>query len=107
MVRFVPFRKRFVDTPQICQTYSSLAKVGKVPTNAGTSLRVEQSSPTSMCLSKEMLQLTEPLVMPLEGIHIDDKLQFVAQEPILNHENTDDQTIEAKPDTIVKVRWNL
>nr|GFB34510.1 reverse transcriptase domain-containing protein [Tanacetum cinerariifolium] len=42
----------------------------------------------------------EPLAMPLEGIHIDDTLQFV-EEPIENH-GMRNQTIEAKLDTIGK-----
>ncbi|GJX12968.1 hypothetical protein Tco_0204726 [Tanacetum coccineum] len=32
-------------------------------------------------LAKTMLRFDEPLVMPLEGIHVDDKLQFV-EEPV-------------------------
>ncbi|GKG22045.1 hypothetical protein Tco_0384640, partial [Tanacetum coccineum] len=42
--------------------------------------------------------IDEPLVMPLERIHVDDKLQFV-EEPVEIME-PGDQTIEAKPDTI-------
>nr|GEW34274.1 reverse transcriptase domain-containing protein [Tanacetum cinerariifolium] len=42
----------------------------------------------------------EPLAMPLEGIHIDDTLQFV-EEPVENH-GMRNQTIEAKLDTIGK-----
>ncbi|GJV31150.1 putative reverse transcriptase domain-containing protein [Tanacetum coccineum] len=41
----------------------------------------------------------EPLVMPLEGIHVDDKLQFV-EEPIEIMERGKSND-EAKPDTIV------
>ncbi|GJU20703.1 putative reverse transcriptase domain-containing protein [Tanacetum coccineum] len=46
---------------------------------AGTSSRVEQSSPYTfhVCLSQMKCYADEPLVMPLGGIHVDDKLQFV------------------------------
>ncbi|GJZ59605.1 putative reverse transcriptase domain-containing protein [Tanacetum coccineum] len=49
---------------------------------AGTSQRVEQSSSYFyMCLTLKKCYADEPLVMPLEGIHVDDKLQFV-EEPV-------------------------
>ncbi|GKB96459.1 hypothetical protein Tco_0982596, partial [Tanacetum coccineum] len=45
---------------------------------AGTSSRVEQSSPYFPSVSNlKRCYTDEPLVMPLEGIHVDDKLQFV------------------------------
>nr|GFD33623.1 hypothetical protein [Tanacetum cinerariifolium] len=46
----------------------------------------------------------EPLVVPLEGLHFDDKLQFV-EEPV---ENVDRKVKRLKRSRIllVKIRWN-
>ncbi|GJV32883.1 hypothetical protein Tco_1393283 [Tanacetum coccineum] len=75
----VRFDKRGKLNPRYVRPFRVLAKVGKVA-------------------YKPELPKNEPLVMPLEGIHVDDKLQFV-EEPIEIMERGD-QTIEVKPDTI-------
>ncbi|GJS52836.1 putative reverse transcriptase domain-containing protein [Tanacetum coccineum] len=41
----------------------------------------------------------EPLVMSLEGIHVDDKLQFV-EEPVENLRTGENKRLKRKPDTI-------
>ncbi|GJS65082.1 hypothetical protein Tco_0679646 [Tanacetum coccineum] len=46
----------------------------------------------------------EPLVMPLEGIHVDDKLQFV-EEPIEIMER-EIKRLKRSRIPLVKVRWN-
>nr|GEU74724.1 putative reverse transcriptase domain-containing protein [Tanacetum cinerariifolium] len=48
---------------------------------AGTSPRVEQSPSYFHVSNLKKCYADEPLVMPLEGIHVDDRLQFV-EEPI-------------------------
>nr|GFA11486.1 putative reverse transcriptase domain-containing protein [Tanacetum cinerariifolium] len=48
---------------------------------AGTSLRVEQSPSYFTCVQLKKCYADEPLVMPLEGIHVDDRLQFV-EKPV-------------------------
>nr|GEX80230.1 putative reverse transcriptase domain-containing protein [Tanacetum cinerariifolium] len=46
----------------------------------------------------------EPLVMPLEGIHVDDKLQFVEKPgEIMEHEI---KRLKRSRIPLVKVRWN-
>ncbi|GJR06604.1 putative reverse transcriptase domain-containing protein [Tanacetum coccineum] len=62
---------------------------------AGTSSRVEQSSPYFSCVK---------LVMPLEGIHVDDKLQFV-EEPVEIMER-EIKRLKRSRIPLVKVRWN-
>ncbi|GJY40286.1 putative reverse transcriptase domain-containing protein [Tanacetum coccineum] len=47
----------------------------------------------------------EPLVMPLEGIHVDDKLQFV-EEPVEIMEREIKQ-LKRSPIPLVRVRWNF
>ncbi|GKB69714.1 hypothetical protein Tco_0931126 [Tanacetum coccineum] len=46
----------------------------------------------------------EPLVMPLEGIHVDDKLQFV-EEPVEIMER-EIKLLKRSRIPLVKVRWN-
>ncbi|GKB60013.1 hypothetical protein Tco_0916199 [Tanacetum coccineum] len=46
----------------------------------------------------------EPLVMPLEGIHVDDKLQFV-EEPVEIMER-EIKRLKRSRIPLVKVRWN-
>ncbi|GJV60342.1 reverse transcriptase domain-containing protein [Tanacetum coccineum] len=56
------------------------------------------------CPTKEVYHADEPLAVPLDGLHFDDKLQFV-EEPI---EITDREVKRLKRSRIplVKVRWN-
>ncbi|GJZ94165.1 hypothetical protein Tco_0735999 [Tanacetum coccineum] len=48
--------------------------------------------------------MTYPLVMPLEGIHVDDKLQFV-EEPVEIMER-EIKRLKRSRIPLVKVRWN-
>nr|GEZ80062.1 putative reverse transcriptase domain-containing protein [Tanacetum cinerariifolium] len=47
----------------------------------------------------------EPLVMPVEGIHVDDKLQFV-EEPVEIMER-EIKRLKRSRIPLVKVRWNF
>ncbi|GJW68045.1 putative reverse transcriptase domain-containing protein [Tanacetum coccineum] len=58
---------------------------------------------TSMIKSEE-IYADEPLVMPLEGIHVDDKLQFV-EEPVEIMER-EIKRLKRSRIPLVKVRWN-
>ncbi|GKB05070.1 hypothetical protein Tco_0833265 [Tanacetum coccineum] len=68
--------KRKADGVRMYETeYASRSHPGKVSRrrSAGTSSRVEQSSPHFPCKTNlKKCYANEPLVMPLEGIHIDD-----------------------------------
>ncbi|GJV36958.1 hypothetical protein Tco_1409435 [Tanacetum coccineum] len=70
---------------------------------AGTSPRIEQSSPYLPYVKYEEMS-DEPLVMPLKGIHVDDKLQFV-EEPIEIMER-EIKRLKRSRIPLVKVRWN-
>ncbi|GJW78430.1 putative reverse transcriptase domain-containing protein [Tanacetum coccineum] len=55
--------------------------LGKFPTVETSRGGVQEFHILSMCLNRRYVTSSEkPLVMPLEGIHVDDKLQFV-EEP--------------------------
>ncbi|GJW94607.1 hypothetical protein Tco_0174279 [Tanacetum coccineum] len=55
-------------------------------------------------VSPEKCYADEPLVMPLEGIHVDDKLQFV-EEPVEIMER-EIKRLKRSRIPLVKVRWN-
>ncbi|GJW54644.1 putative reverse transcriptase domain-containing protein [Tanacetum coccineum] len=71
--------------------------------------RPDQAENSSCSKSiKELLKCytDEPLVMPLEGIHIDDKLQFL--EELIEIMEREIKRLKLSRDTIeVKVRWNI
>ncbi|GJZ72270.1 putative reverse transcriptase domain-containing protein [Tanacetum coccineum] len=90
----VRFGKRGKLNP-ICRTFKVVSKSwGKLPTRLDF-LKCEQRSPYFPY---------EPLVMPLEGIHIDDKLQFV-EEPVEIMER-EIKRLKRSRIPLVKVRWN-
>nr|GEZ05501.1 putative reverse transcriptase domain-containing protein [Tanacetum cinerariifolium] len=72
-------------------------KIGKVAYRLELPQELSRVHHTFHVSNLKKCYTNEPLVMPLEGIHIDDRLQFV-EEPveIMEREN---QKIEAKPDT--------
>ncbi|GJT88930.1 hypothetical protein Tco_1070647 [Tanacetum coccineum] len=69
-------------------------------------LKLEIKGCSRFCLIqlKKVVHADEPLAVPLDGLHFDDKLQFV-EEPI---EITDREVKRLKRSRIplVKVRWN-
>ncbi|GJV55208.1 hypothetical protein Tco_1456213 [Tanacetum coccineum] len=58
-----------------------LAKVGKVAYKLELPQELSRVHHTFYVSNLKKCYADEPLVMPLEGIHVDDKLQFV-EEPV-------------------------
>ncbi|GKC33052.1 hypothetical protein Tco_1040346 [Tanacetum coccineum] len=79
-IRYPKDVPRWQAEPEICQPFKVLAKVGKVCLTAGTSQELTECTTLSIIYLKKCYA-DEPLVMPLEGIHVDDKLQFM-EEPV-------------------------
>ncbi|GKC91765.1 putative reverse transcriptase domain-containing protein [Tanacetum coccineum] len=81
-----------------------LAKVGKVAYKLELPQELSKVHHTFHVSNLKKCYANEPLVMSLEGIHVDDKLQFV-EEPV---EITEQEIKRLKRSRIplVKVRWN-
>ncbi|GKA68160.1 hypothetical protein Tco_0768077 [Tanacetum coccineum] len=81
-----------------------IAKVGKVTYRLELPQELSRVHHTFHVSNLKKCYADEPLVMPLEGIHVDDKLQFV-EEPVEIIEQ-EIKRLKRSPETIVKDRWN-
>ncbi|GJV73792.1 putative reverse transcriptase domain-containing protein [Tanacetum coccineum] len=81
-----------------------LAKVGKVAYRLELPQELSRVHHTFHVSNLKKCYADEPIVMPLEGIHIDDKLQFV-EEPIEIMER-EIKRLKRCRIPLVKVRWN-
>ncbi|GJX79365.1 putative reverse transcriptase domain-containing protein [Tanacetum coccineum] len=81
-----------------------LAKVGKVAYKLELPQELSRVHHTFHVSNLKKCYADEPLVMPLEGIHVDDKLQFV-EEPVEIME-WEIKRLKQSRIPLVKVRWN-
>ncbi|GJR86865.1 putative reverse transcriptase domain-containing protein [Tanacetum coccineum] len=81
-----------------------LAKVGKVAYRLDLPQELSRVHHTFHVSNLKKCYVDEPLVMPLEGIHIDDKLQFV-EEPVEIME-WEIKQLKQSQIPLVKVHWN-
>nr|GEW64139.1 putative reverse transcriptase domain-containing protein [Tanacetum cinerariifolium] len=81
-----------------------LAKVGKVAYNLELLQELSRVHHTFHVSNLKKCYADEPLVMPLEGIHVDDRLQFV-EEPVEIMEQ-EIKRLKRSWIPLVKVRWN-
>ncbi|GJZ48331.1 putative reverse transcriptase domain-containing protein [Tanacetum coccineum] len=77
----VRFGKRGKLNPRYVRPFRGLAKVGKVTYKLELPRELSRVHHTFHLSNLKKCYTDEPLVMPLEGIHVDDKLRFM-EEPV-------------------------
>ncbi|GJX98728.1 putative reverse transcriptase domain-containing protein [Tanacetum coccineum] len=100
----VRFGKRGKLNPRYVRPFKVLAKVGKVAYKLELPQELSRVHHTFHVSNLKKCYADEPLVMPLEGIHVDDKLQFV-EEPVEIMER-EIKRLKRSRIPLVKVRWN-
>nr|GEV76868.1 reverse transcriptase domain-containing protein [Tanacetum cinerariifolium] len=100
----VRFGKQGKLNPRYVRPFKVLAKVGKVAYRLELPQEFSRVHHTFHVSNLKKCYADEPLVMPLEGIHIDDRLQFV-EEPIKIVER-EIKRLKRSQIPLVKVRWN-
>nr|GFB70823.1 retrotransposon protein, putative, Ty3-gypsy subclass [Tanacetum cinerariifolium] len=100
----VRFDKRGKLSPRYIRPFKVLAKMGKVAYKLELPQELSRVHHTFHVSNLKKCYSDEPLVMPLEGFHIDDTLQFV-EEPVEIMEREIKQLKRSRI-PLVKVRWN-
>ncbi|GJR07223.1 reverse transcriptase domain-containing protein, partial [Tanacetum coccineum] len=100
----VRFGKRGKLNPRYVRPFKVLTKVGKVAYRLELPQELSRVHHTFHVSNMKKCYANEPLVMPLEGIHVDDKLQFV-EEPVEIMER-EIKRLKRSRIPLVKVRWN-
>ncbi|GJY94639.1 putative reverse transcriptase domain-containing protein [Tanacetum coccineum] len=100
----VLFGKRGKLNPTYVRPFKVLAKVGKVAYKLELPQELSRVYHTFHVSNLNKCYVGEPLVMSLEGIHVDDKLQFV-EEPVEIMER-EIKRLKRSRIPLVKVRWN-
>ncbi|GJS73851.1 hypothetical protein Tco_0706692 [Tanacetum coccineum] len=101
----VRFGKRGKLNPRYVGPFKVLAKVGKVAYRLELPQELSRVHHTFHVSNMKKCYADEPLVMSLERIHVDDKLQFV-EEPVEIMER-EIKRLKRRRIPLVKVHWKL
>nr|GFB59220.1 putative reverse transcriptase domain-containing protein [Tanacetum cinerariifolium] len=99
----VRFGKRGKLNPRYVGPFKALAKTGKVAYKLELPQELSRVQHTFHVSNLKKCYADEPLVMPLEGIHVDDRLQFV-KEPVEIMEQ-EIKRLKRSRIPLVKVHW--
>nr|GEV03534.1 reverse transcriptase domain-containing protein [Tanacetum cinerariifolium] len=102
--RVVRFGKRGKLNPRYVRPFKVLTKVGKVAYNLELPQELSMVHHTFHVSNLKKCYADEPLVMPSEGIHIDDKLQFMEEHVEIIEREV--KRLKQSRIPLVKVRWN-
>nr|GEW95221.1 putative reverse transcriptase domain-containing protein [Tanacetum cinerariifolium] len=100
----VRFGKRGKLNPRYVGPFKVLAKVGKVAYRLELPQKLSRVYHTFHVSNLKKCYADEPLVMPLEGIHVDGRLQFVEAPVEINEREI--KRLKRSQIPLVKVRWN-
>nr|GEV68502.1 putative reverse transcriptase domain-containing protein [Tanacetum cinerariifolium] len=100
----VRFGKRGKLNPRYVRPFKVLAKVEKVAYMLELPQELSMVHHTFHVSNMKKCYADEPLVMPLEGIHVDDKLQFV--EELVEIMEREIKRLQRSRIPLVKVCWN-
>ncbi|GJW64788.1 hypothetical protein Tco_0116672 [Tanacetum coccineum] len=103
--RVVRFGKRGKLNPRYVKPFKVLAKVVKVAYKLELPQELSRAYHTFHGSNMKKCYADKPLVMLLEGIHVDNKLQFV-EEPVEIMER-EIKRLKQSRIPLVKVRWNF
>ncbi|GJX98506.1 putative reverse transcriptase domain-containing protein [Tanacetum coccineum] len=102
--RVVHFGKREKLNPRYVRPFKVLEKVGEVSYKLELPEELSRVHNTFHVSNLKKCYADEPLAVPLDGLHFDDKLQFV-EEPI-EITNREVKRLKRSHIPLVKVRWN-
>nr|GEW25182.1 putative reverse transcriptase domain-containing protein [Tanacetum cinerariifolium] len=100
----VRFGKRGKLNPRYVRPFKVLAKIGKVAYRLELPQELSRVHHTFHVFNLKKYYADEPLVMPLKGIHVDDRLQFM--EELVEITEQEIKKLKRSRIPLVKVRWN-